>query len=370
MIIGVVKEIKEGENRVALSPSGVRQLVSDGHAVLVEKHAGEVSGIGDEEYSEAGAELGPSSRGIYDRAEMVLKVKEPLPSEYEMLRGGQILFTYLHLAASQELTRQLLSRNVIGIGYETIQTEGKQLPLLVPMSEIAGRMAIQAGASHLEVSQGGRGVLLGGVPGVPPAEVVILGCGVTGRNATKIAQGMGAHVTVMDVDHEKLRYIDDIMHGNIITVYSTPSNVERSALYADLLVGAVLVPGARAPVLVSEEIVAKMKPGAVIVDVAVDQGGCVETTRPTSHSQPTFVKHGVVHYAVANMPAAVPRTSTFALTNATISYARELANRGLERAVREDASLAAGVQTLQGKVVHPAVASSFGMDYTPLFSLL
>lgn len=370
MLIGVAKEIKEGENRVALSPSGARQLVLDGHTVLVEEGAGEGSGITDEEYKEAGALLVSSAEGIYGRGEIVLKVKEPLPSEYQMLREGQIVFTYLHLAASESLTRELLERKVTGIGYETIQTEDGQLLLLVPMSEIAGRMAVQVGARLLEVSQGGRGVLLGGVPGVPPAEVVILGCGVTGRNATKIAQGMGAHVTVLDIDHEKLRYIDDIMHGNVITVYSTPINVERSALYADLLIGAVLVPGARAPVLVREEVVAKMKPGAVIVDVAVDQGGCVETIVPTSPSHPTFVKHGVIHYAVPNMPAAVPRTSTFALTNATIPYVRELAKKGLERAIRDSSSLARGVQTIAGKVVHPGVASSFGMEYTPLSSLL
>jgi alanine dehydrogenase len=370
LVIGVAKEIKEGENRVALSPAGARQLVLDGHKVLVDKKAGEGSGISSEEYEEAGAELVPSAEEIYGRAEMVVKVKEPLPAEYPLLQEGQILFTYLHLAASESLTKELLKRKVTGIGYETIQTEDGRLPLLVPMSEIAGRMAVQAGATYLEASRGGRGVLLGGVPGVPPAEVVILGCGVAGRNSTKIAQGMGAHVTVVDIDHEKLRYIDDIMHGNVITVYSTPINVERSALYADLLIGTVLMPGARAPVLVKEEVVAKMKPGAVIVDIAVDQGGCIETVQPTSHAQPTFIKHGVVHYAVPNMPAAVPRTSTFALTNATIPYARELAGKGLGKAVRENPSLARGVQTLAGKVVHPSVASSFGMEYAPLESVL
>jgi len=370
LIIGVPKEIKEGENRVALSPSGARHLLLDGHEALIQEGAGEGSGLSDQEYLDAGGLLVSSPEETFARADIVVKVKEPLPEEYHMLRQGQVVFTYLHLAASRELTDELLARKVIGIGYETIQAEDNSLPLLVPMSEIAGRMAVQVGASLLEVSQGGRGILLGGVPGVPPAEVVVLGCGVTGRNATKIALGMGAHVTILDIDHEKLRYIDDVMHGNVITVYSTPLNVERSALYADLLIGAVLVTGARAPVLVKEGIVARMKPGAVIVDVAVDQGGCVETTRPTSHSEPTFVKHGVVHYAVPNMPAAVPRTSTFALTNATLPYVLQLADKGVERVVREGSALTKGIQTFAGKLVHPGVASSFGMDYVPISSLL
>jgi alanine dehydrogenase len=359
MRVGVPKEIKDGENRVAITPAGVAALTHHGHQVLIERNAGVNCGIGNREYEEAGARLAASARRLYADADLILKVKEPLPPEYPLLRAGQLLFTYLHLASSESLTRALLRRRVIAIGYETVQRDDGQLPLLVPMSEVAGRMAVQLGAYYLSAHEGGRGILCGGVPGVPPADVVIVGCGVVGFNAAKVAVGMGAHVTILDVNHDRLRYLDEIMHGNAITVYSNRYTLARSAAYADLLIGAVLVPGARAPKLISRQMVRRMKKGAVIVDVAVDQGGCVETTRPTSHSDPTYVLHGVLHYGVPNIPAAVPRTSTHALTNATLPYALALADKGFERAVAEDPALRRGVNLVAGRVVHPAVAEAF-----------
>jgi len=370
MIIGVPKEIKEGENRVAMTPAGVRSLIEAGHRVLVERGAGEPSNLPDAEFQSAGAVLLAKAQEIFAQAEMVLKVKEPLASEVAMLRSGQVLFTYLHLASSRELFESLRARAVIAIGYETVQTANGALPLLTPMSEIAGRLAVQEGAYHLRAYNGGRGVLLGGVPGVPPADVVILGCGIVGINATKVAMGLGAHVTIIDVNHERLRYLDDIMHGNVITVYSTPFAIERSAHYADLLIGGVLIPGARAPRLVTREMIKGMKKGAVIVDVSVDQGGCIETVEPTTHSSPVRIIEGVVHYGVTNMPAAVPRTATHALTNATLPYVLAIANLGVEQAVKADPALARGVNLWRDKVVHEGVAEAFGVKLAPLAELL
>ncbi|HEY8486493.1 MAG TPA: alanine dehydrogenase [Limnochordales bacterium] len=367
MVVGVPREIKPGENRVALVPAGVEELVRRGHKVLVEAGAGLGSGIPDEEYRQAGAVIRARAAEVYQDADLIVKVKEPQPSEYALLKPGQILFTYLHLAPNRPLTMALLERGVIAIAYETIQLPDGSLPLLTPMSEVAGRMAVQVGARYLEKVHGGRGILLGGVPGVPAAEVVVLGGGTVGYNAARIALGMGAHVTVLDSSIPRLRFLEDVLHGNLITVVSNHYNIERAVRYADLLIGAVLVPGARAPALVSEAMVRQMKEGAVIVDVAVDQGGCVETVdHPTTHDDPVYVKHGVIHYAVANMPSAVPRTSTYALTNSTLPYILELAGRGWMDAVARDRALAAGVNILRGHVTHPAVAEAHGLPYVPL----
>jgi len=371
MIIGVPKEIKNNENRVAITPAGVEALVSAGHKVVIENNAGLGSGITNEEYEKAGAEILPTPAEVFAAADMIMKVKEPLPPEYPLFKEGQILFTYLHLAPESELTRALMEKKVIGIAYETIQLPNGSLPLLTPMSEVAGRMAVQIGARFLEKPQGGRGMLLGGVPGVPPAEVVIIGGGVVGTNAAKMAMGMGAHVTILDKSADRLKYLDDVFFGRITTVMSNNYNIAEAVKKADLLIGAVLIPGARAPKLVTEEMVKTMKPGSVIVDVAIDQGGSIETIdRVTTHQDPVYEKHGVVHYAVANMPGAVPRTSTFALTNVTLPYALALANKGWERAVREDRALALGVNVLDGKVTYKAVADSLGLPYTPLEEIL
>jgi alanine dehydrogenase len=366
MLVGVPREIKDGEARVATNPGGVRAFREHGHQVLVETGAGEGSRISDREFREAGARITRSPEDLYARAEMILKVKEPLPAEYDLLRPGQVLFTYLHLASSDTLTEALLDCGVIALGYETVQTDQGALPLLVPMSEIAGKMSIQIGARLLEAGSGGRGTLLGGVPGVPPAEVVILGCGVVGTNAAKVALGMGAHVTILDVDHDRLKYLDDVLGGNVITVYANAYSVERAASYADLLIGAVLVPGAPAPKLLTRKMVRRMKSGAAIVDVAVDQGGCVATIRPTSYSEPTYVLHEIIHYGVPNIPAAVPRSSTHALTNATLSWALQIADKGIAAALAENPALARGVNVARGRVVHPAVAEAFNMKAAPL----
>ncbi|NLY29831.1 MAG: alanine dehydrogenase [Firmicutes bacterium] len=367
MLIGVPREIKDNENRVALTPAGVEELTSRGHQVMVETGAGSGSGILDEEYEIAGAEIVEDSPQLIRAADMIVKVKEPLPSEYELFRPGQILFTYLHLAAEPELTRALIENRVTAIAYETIQLSDGSLPLLKPMSEVAGRMAVQVGAQFLEKPYGGRGVLLGGVPGVPPAEVVILGGGIVGSNAARIALGMGAHVTVIEKNPERLRYLSDIFHGNIMLVMSNRYNIERAVGYADLLIGAVLIPGAKTPLLVTEEMVMAMKPGSVIVDIDVDQGGCIETVdRRTTHSDPVYMKHDVVHYSVGNVAAAVPRTSTFALTNATLPYILQIAEMGVRRAVLADDSLAKGVNVIGGAVVHQAVAEALGLNYVPL----
>lgn len=369
VVIGVPREIKADENRVAITPAGVMALAGHGHRVLVQSGAGEGSGFTDEDFRAAGAVM--VSREEAWGADLVLKVKEPLAEEYGFFRPGQVLFTYLHLAPERELTLALLNREVVAIAYETVQLPDGSLPLLTPMSEVAGRMAVQIGAHFLEKRQGGRGVLLGGVPGVPPADVVIIGGGTVGTNAAKIALGMGARVTVLDISAERLRYLDDLFAGQVTTLMSNSYNIAQAVSRADLLVGAVLIPGARAPQLVSEDMVRTMKPGSVIVDVAIDQGGIVATMdRVTTHSHPTFVKHGVVHYAVANIPGAVPRTSTLALTNVTMPYALRLADMGWRRAAQEDPCLARGVNVCLGHVTYPAVAEAHGLACKPLAELL
>ena len=359
MIVGVPKEIKEGEGRVAVTPAGVHALVAAGHRVVVERRAGLGSGIGDPEYRKVGAVLLDSAAEVWGEAEMILKVKEPLPSEYGFLRPDLIVFTYLHLASDLDLTRTLLDAKVLAIGYETVEMPDGRLPLLVPMSEVAGRLSTQIAARYLETDYGGRGILLAGAPGVPPADVVILGCGTVGINAAYIAVGMGAQVAIIDVNHQRMQYLDDVMHGRVITIYSTPMNVARAVAYADVVIGTVLVPGARAPIVVTEEMVASMKRGSVIVDVAVDQGGCVETTRLTTHAKPTYKVHGVIHYGVPNMPGAVPRTATFALTNATLPYVLKLANLGVERALAEDEALRRGLNLWRGEIRHAGVADAY-----------
>ena len=370
MIIGLPKEIKDNESRVGLVPAGVHALIQDGHRVMVETNAGEGSGIADEEYAAQGATVVDSAAEVYGRAEMIIKVKEPVGPEYDMLRKEQILFTYLHLAPAPALTKMLLDRQVTGVAYETIRLPNRSLPLLTPMSEVAGRMSIQVGAYYLQKPNGGRGELLGGVPGVPPANVVILGGGTVGTNAAKMAVGLGARVTIIDLDADRLRYLDDIFFGQIETLMSNPLNIQDSVAKADLLIGAVLIVGAEAPKLVTRAMIASMKKGAVVVDVAVDQGGCLETTRPTTHSQPTFVVDGVVHYCVANMPGAVPRTSTFALTNVTLPYARRLAAFGFREAIERDTALKEGVNTYRGHVTCKPVAEALGLQGVAVDSLL
>lgn len=371
MIIGVPREIKAREYRVSMTPAGAAMLTARGHTVLVEAGAGEGSGFPDGEYAAAGARIVPAADRVWGEAELVLKVKEPLPEEYGRFRDGQMLFTYLHLAAAPGLARALAERNVTALGYETIQLPDGRLPLLTPMSEVAGRMATQVGARFLEAFNGGRGVLLGGVPGVPPAEVVIVGGGTVGENAAAVAVGMGADVIVLEKNPDRMRELERRFQGRLRTLMSNPYNVANAVRRADLLIGAVLVPGARAPRIVTEEMVRTMKPGAVIVDVAVDQGGCVATVdRVTTHDDPVYVKHGVVHYAVANMPGAVPRTSTLALTHATIDYVLALADRGLAGAVAADPALAGGVNVHRGAVTHPRVAEAVGMPYVPLEQVL
>jgi alanine dehydrogenase len=367
MIIGVAKEIKNNENRVALTPAGTEMLRKAGHKVLVEDKAGAGSGFPDEIYIKAGAEIVADKNLLFEKAEMIMKVKEPLPSEYVLFHNGQILFTYLHLAPEPELTRALLARKVTGIAYETIEGPNHTLPLLSPMSEVAGRMAVQIGAQLLEKPCGGKGVLLSGVPGVEPAQVVIIGGGMVGHNAAKIALGMGARVAIIEAAIERLRYLDDLFAGRVATVKSNSYNIAGWVRKADLLIGAVLIPGAKAPKLVTEEMVKKMEPGSVIVDVAIDQGGCIETIdHVTTHSDPTYIKHGVVHYAVAKMPGAVARTSTIALTNATIDYALQIADKGFRQAILDNPGLAKGVNVLNGKVTYQAVAEALNLPFTPL----
>lgn len=366
MIIGVPREIMTGENRVAVTAGAVRVLVSAGHKVLVERGAGEGSMIGDDQYANAGAEIVAGPEELYQRAAMIYKVKEPHPSEYGLLREGQLLFAYLHLAAAAEVTRVFLEKKVIGVAYETVSVDGI-LPMLVPMSEIAGRMATQIGAHYLEKSNGGKGLLLGGVPGVTPAEVVILGGGIVGVNAARVAMGMGAKVTVIDINLQKLRHLDGANGGRLVTLYSNPSNIAQVVAKADLLIGAVLIPGGRTPLLCSAEMVRSMQQGAVIIDVAIDQGGCIETMdRTTCHSEPTYERYGVLHYAVPNMPGAVPQTSTYALSNATLPYALELAGKGWERVIAEKTPLCEGINIIDGKVVNRAVARAHSLEYFPL----
>jgi alanine dehydrogenase len=351
-------------------PGGVKQLTARGHQVLVQKGAGLGSGFDDDAFAKAGAELVGSAAEVYKRAEMIVKVKEPLDAEYPLIHPGQLLFTYFHFAASRKLTQAMIKSGATCIAYETIEDAHGRLPLLTPMSEVAGRMAVQIGAYYLQKPEGGRGVLLGGVPGVPPAEVAILGGGVVGTQAAWMAAGLGAWVTILDVNLERLRYLADVMPPNVTTLHSNPDSVLGACRRADLVVGAVLVPGASAPRLVPRSYLQHMKPGSVIVDVAVDQGGCVETCKPTTHSKPTFVVDGVVHYCVANMPGAVPRTSTYALTNATIPYALRLADRGLTRDVLEDRGFALGINIMNGKVTLKAVADAFRLKYEPLGNVL
>jgi len=370
VIVGLPKEIKDNEYRVGLTPAGVRALKDAGHEVLVEKSAGEGSGFEDSLYQRAGGRIVDSAEDVWTTAELIVKVKEPIAPEYPRMREGQLLFTYLHLAPDTELTKQLLESKVTGIAYETITDHRGGLPLLTPMSEVAGRMAIQVGAHYLEKMSGGRGILLGGVPGVPAARVVIIGGGVVGTNAAKIAVGMGAHVTMIDNNLERLRELDDIFLSKISTLASSAYMIHDAISQADLIVGAVLVPGAAAPKLVTRSMLKDVPNGAVIVDVAVDQGGCIETTHPTTHSNPTFYVEGVLHYCVANMPGAVPRTSTFALTNATLPYALKLANKGFFAAIAADAGLKAGVNTFAGHCTYEAVASAQGLEYAPLDALV
>lgn len=366
MIIGVPKEIKSSEYRVALTPAGVTMLKAAGHKVIVETKAGEGSGFEDGDYEAEGAEIRGNASEVWTEADMIMKVKEPLKEEYAYFREGLILFTYLHLAAAPELTRALMDSGVTGIAYETIQLANGSLPLLTPMSEVAGRMSVQVGSQFLEAFNGGRGVLLGGVPGVPPAEVVIIGGGIVGTNAAKIALGMGANVVILEKSTDRMRYLDDVFGGRLRTVMSSPYNIAEAVGKADLLIGAVLIPGAKAPHLVTETMVQSMKKGSVIVDVAVDQGGSIATVdRPTTHKDPIYIKHGVIHYAVANIPGAVPRTSTFALTNVTMPYALDLASRGWE-AIRSSVPLQKGVNTHRGTVTYEPVAEASGLPYTSL----
>jgi alanine dehydrogenase len=365
VIIGVPKEIKTREYRVGMTPAGVRALVVAGHRVLVEVGAGGGSGIADEAYARAGATVVGDAAEAWS-AEMVVKVKEPLPVEFGYFREGLVLYTYLHLAAAPELTRELARQKVIGVAYETIQNDDGSLPLLRPMSEVAGRMAVQVGASCLEKERGGKGVLLGGVPGTRRGRVVILGGGVVGRNAATIAVGMGAQVTVLDVRSETMSYLEDVFGGAIETLYSNAENIESAVQRADLVVGAVLVPGAKAPQLVTEELISKMEKGSVVVDVAVDQGGCIATCRPTTHDQPTYEVHGVVHYCVANMPGAVSHTSTWALTNVTIGYALALAEKGVVAAARADRAVMLGINTYGGHVTYGPVATAHKLEYVPV----
>jgi alanine dehydrogenase len=370
MIVGEPTEIKDNENRVAMVPGGVAQLVARGHTVLVQKGAGNGSGFPDQAYADKGAKIVETSKEIFQRADMIVKVKEPLQPEYPLIKKDQILFTYFHFAASEELTRAMIKTGAVCVAYETIEDTHGRLPLLTPMSEVAGRMAAQIGAYYLQKPEGGRGVLLGGVPGVPYSDVVIIGGGVVGTQAAWMAAGLGARVTILDISLDRLRYLDDVMPANVTTLHSNPDSILGACRRADLLIGAVLIEGAKAPVLVPRAYLKEMKEGSVIVDVAVDQGGCIETTKPTTHSNPTYVVDGVLHYCVANMPGAVPRTSTYALTNATIPYAVRLADKGVGAAILEERGFAKGINVIRGKVTHPGVAEAFGLELTQLATVL
>lgn len=370
MLIGVPKEIKTHENRVALLPSGVTELLKHGHEVMVQKDAGLGSGFPDELYVQAGATIIDSADDIWAKAEMIMKVKEPIEKEYHLMRDGQIIFTYFHFAASQELTEAVKLSGAIAIAYETVEKLDGSLPLLIPMSEVAGRMAAQEGAKYLERPTGGRGVLLGGIPGVRPGNVMVLGGGIVGVNAARMAAGLGANVTIYDISLPKLRYLDEVLPANITTMFSSTANIRNDLAHADLVIGAVLIPGAKAPKLITREMLSLMKPGAVLVDVAIDQGGCFETSKPTTHEHPTYIVDGVVHYCVANMPGAVPYTSTIGLTNVTLPYAVQLANKGWVKAIRENRELEFGLNIASGKIVYRDVAEAFDMEWTPLTKFL
>ena len=370
MIIGVLKEIKAEENRVSLSPGGVEFMRQSGHSVLVEKNAGRASGFGNATYKEAGAEIVEKPAEIFDRAEMILRVKEPQPFEFKLLKKGQIYFAYLHLAASEDVIRAMIDRGIISIAYETIQTENGSLPLLKPMSEVAGPMAIQEAAKYLEMAQGGQGVLLGGVPGVDPATVVIIGGGVVGINAAKMACGLGAKVYILDIDLDRLRYLSDVMPGHCVTLMSSPEAIRNVLPKADVVVGAVLVTGSKTPTLITREMLKTMKKGSVLVDVAIDQGGCFETSKETTHAAPTYTIDGIVHYAVSNMPGALPRTSTLALTNATLPYAVEIANKGWKKAMKQNPEIRRGANVVKGHVTYRGVAEAFGLKHVPIEKLL
>ncbi len=366
MIIGVPKEIKTEENRVAVTPTGVAGFVARNHKVLIERSAGLGSGLTDQAYESAGAVIVDTAQEVWRQADMIMKVKEPQPAEFPLMRGGQILFTYLHLAATESVTRALLERKVTGVAYETIQLDDGSLPLLAPMSEIAGQLSIQVGAWCLQAENGGRGVLLGGASGVRPANVVIIGAGISGTSACQVAVGMGADVSILDINPTKLRYVHDILGGHVTTLMSNRANVEEAVLGADLVIGSVLIPGAQAPKLIPRTLAKRMKPGAAFVDIAIDQGGCAETSRPTTHRQPIYVEEELVHYCVTNMPAIVPNTSTYALTNSTLTYGLELANRGFPQALVRNKALAKGLNTFAGKVTYEGVAGAFNLPYTPV----
>ena len=366
MVIGIPKEIKNNENRVGMTPSGVHELVAHGHKVYVQHDAGTGSGFSDEEYLKAGADILPSIDDVYGIAEMIIKVKEPIEPEYKLVRKGQLLFTYFHFASDRALTDAMLKSGATCIAYETVRDNRGTLPLLIPMSEVAGRMSVQEGARFLEKPQGGKGKLIGGVPGVKPAKVLVIGGGVVGRNAALMAAGLGGDVTITDISLPTLRHLDEVLPKNVKTLHSSKHNIESELPYTDLVIGSVLIPGAKAPKLITREMLALMKPGTVLVDVAIDQGGCFETSHPTTHAEPTYVVDGIVHYAVANIPGAVPFTSTLALTNATLPYALKIADMGWRQACKADSGLADGVNIVDGKITFKAVAETFDMDYTPL----
>jgi alanine dehydrogenase len=366
MIVGVPREIKTEENRVAVTPTGVAAFVSRGHKVLIEKGAGEGSGLTNRAYEAAGGTLIDSGLEVWQQADLIMKVKEPQASEFPLLRKGLILFTYLHLAANETVTRELLNRTVTGIAYETIQLDDGSLPLLTPMSEIAGRLSIQVGAWCLQAENDGRGILLGGASGVRPGKVAILGAGIAGTAACQVATGMGAYVSILDINPTKLRYVHDILGSHVTTLMSNRANVEEEVVDADLVIGSVLIPGAKAPKLISRSLVQRMKPGSAFVDISIDQGGCAETSRPMTHRQPIYVEEEVVHYCVTNMPAIVPNTSTYALTNSTLSYGLELANRGFPQALARNKALAKGLNTYDGKITHEGVATAFNLPLTPV----
>lgn len=366
MIIGVPKEIKTNENRVALTPGGVLDLAKAGHTVYIQTSAGDGSGFLDDDYREAGAQILPTIEEVYAIADMIIKVKEPIAPEYELIKENQLLFTYFHFASSEELTKAMIKRKAICLAYETVETKDRKLPLLIPMSEVAGRMATQEGAKYMEKTFNGRGLLLGGVPGVPPAKALVIGGGVVGTQAAKIAAGLGADVTIMDVNLDRLRYLADIMPANVKTVAANAIRIRDAVKVNDLIIGAVLIPGAKAPRLITRDMLKEMKPGTVLVDVAVDQGGCLETTKPTTHENPVFVIDDVVHYCVANMPGAVPVTSTMALTNATLPYVLQLANKGWIEACRDNSELKKGLNIVKGDIVYQGVSDAFNLPYKPI----